>query len=455
MVIKLLLTLFFCCTSALYAAEQNKIIVCDNGLEMFHWDLAFLKEATQSVEVIPCFFGGELARTLLKALEARIEEVPELQVYLLASPTLLEPEDWSLVYHLEEKFPDNFHMEFAVQVAKLIPDLMTIDNHVKMFVVDEKYFSTGGTNLNDKFCGEGTFNPKEGEEDTNETEALFPKAMRDQDVVGSGPLAKELRHCFYTLYSLWEHYNKTQLLREDPEDFTHNPHYLPVFATPFVEKFDHSERVRILEEGQIKIVLGGPHQRKNAITEEYIRLIQGAKEEIILEHLYFLPIDSVLQALMDAVNRGVKLTLVTNALSDFGTDGTHLFCWGNRMSYVPIFYGSTYHFWDFWWVATLPVKNTEIFEYHIERVWLHKKVMLVDGKTAVIGSYNLGIKSAYGDYELILVIDSEEVVHDVRKVFEKDLTYSRKITPEQACSWYFNPWISYFGELQKRFSGIL
>ena len=36
------------------AQEENGIIVCDNGLEMFQWDLDFIREAKYSIDMAPC-----------------------------------------------------------------------------------------------------------------------------------------------------------------------------------------------------------------------------------------------------------------------------------------------------------------------------------------------------------------------------------------------------------------
>lgn len=451
----ILLILFFTPFQGM-AKEKNSVIVCENGLEMFGWDLEFVRHAEHSIDALVCFFGGSTARALLTEIEARLEEVPTLQVHVLASPVFIEPADWELIYHLQKRFPNNFHLELCSQIVKLLPDLVTIDNHIKMFIVDETYFSAGGTNLEERHCAEGTYTPDINDQHEGELkERLLPAGMRDQDVVGRGPIAKELRTAFFELYSLWEYYNQTSLLKVDPQTFQSNLYYFEVPSHPYVERFEHSDRVRDLDDKQIKMIVGGPHQKKNAITQEYIRLIQKARHEIILSHFYFFPSDPILKALMEAVNRGVKLTVITNGLSDDSPESAKFFAWANRVSYVPIFYGNTYHFWDAVRVAKFPVRNTQIYEYHVPNVFLHKKSMLVDHNIFVVGSYNMSMKSALGDYELILVIDSEEVNQDARRIHAVDLQYSKPVTPVEARRWYFDPVISYWGEMQKRFSGFL
>lgn len=445
----------FCLWSALFLVllhplwaqeEKNRVIVCENGLEMFHWDLDFVREAKQSVEVLACFFGGDIAQELLTAIEKRLEEVPQLQVYVLASPVFIQSEDFEMISHLQETYPHNFHLEWATQVIKFLPDLTSIDNHVKMFIVDETYFSAGGTNLEEKHCSEGTFTPKSKPKKGLDT--IFPAGMRDQDIVGRGPLAKELRREFYQLYSLWEYYNATLRLETNPKAFSENGYACPIVQKPFVQRFEKSERCRDLAGDQIRLVMGGPHQSSNLITEEYVRLIEGAQEEIVIEHLYFFPTETIFQALVDAVKRGVKLTLITNGVHDLAPEGCKLFGWGNRISYAPLFYGDTS-------IAPLELGNTRIYEYYVRDMFLHKKIMLIDKRTLIVGSYNFSFKSACGDYELIFVIESEEVAKDIRKVHERDLKYSKEITPLEAYEWYFDLGIYTWGKWQSKMSGFM
>ncbi len=438
------------------AEEKDALIVCDNGLEMFTWDLEFLSQAEHSVEALVCFFGGTIARRLLEAISARLEEVPTLQVHVLASPTMITPQNWKIIDSLCNRFPGNFHIEFSTQIAKLLPDIMTIDNHVKLFIVDETYYSAGGTNCEEHHCSKGTHTPLKKPTIEIEIDFMLPAGMRDQDVVGRGPIAAQLRTIFFQLYTQWEDYNKTKCLQEDPNQFNQNVHYFDVTGKrPYVERFEHSDRLRELGAENIRILLGGPHQPDNIITQEYVRLIQCAQEEIILSHLYFFPTKPIFQALMDAVKRGVKLTIVTNGLAADACEGAKLFVWANRISYVPMFYGTTFHFWDAQEVAAMPIGNTTVYEYCVPDVLLHKKTMLVDRRHFIVGSYNFGMKSAYGDYELILVIDSEKVAEDVLQVHLIDVAHSRQVSVQEACAWYFHPVISYWGELQKRFNGFM
>ncbi len=451
-----LLALSFHFSSLALAEEANSIIVCENGVEMFQWDLDFVRKAEQSIEISAVFLGGDIARELFKVLDERLTQVPHLQVYLLTSPYLLEPIDWEMLKALQAKYPRNLHVEHATTITIMWPDIAGIDNHIKMFIVDEKYFSSGGTNLDYPQCSEGTFTPERKTKDKISPLCdSLPSGMRDQDIVGKGALAKDLRISFYKLYALWEDFNKTNILKRDPEHFKNQNAYFPVTKQGQVARFDNSERQRFIAPSHIKKTIGGPHQEKNTITDRYVQLIKEAKQEIVIENLYFFPTDAIFKALLDAVNRGIKLTVVTNGISDISPEYSSLFCWATRMQYVPVLYGNTYHFWDAWDLPNKPIKNTRIFEYHVRDVLLHKKAMIVDRKKSIVGSYNLGTRSDMGDYEMIIEMDSAEIAEDILKVFQRDLQVSREVSPAEARSWYFDPVTSYIAELQKRFHGLL
>jgi phosphatidylserine/phosphatidylglycerophosphate/cardiolipin synthase-like enzyme len=147
--------------------------------------------------------------------------------------------------------------------------------------------------------------------------------------------------------------------------------------------------------------------------------------------------------------------VLTNGVGEFSPQYTQYFCWANRMNYVPVFYGSSFHFWDAWFMSSKPVKNTHVYEYHVKDVTLHKKVMIVDGKTSLVGSYNLGVRSDMGDYEMVIRLDSTTIASDLINVHKKDLQHSREISPEEACTWYFDPIIASLGEMQKRVHGLI
>lgn len=452
-VVMFLLALLLC--NLAKGEEKNRIIVCENSLEMLSWDFEFIRHAKYSLDISACFFGGKTARDLLAEIEARLETCPTLQVSILSTPFLIEAQDYVIIERLRKRFPRNFRIVQAQSVATFWPDISGIDNHIKVLVVDEQYFSMGGTNLEQSQCADGTYPlPRNG----NKSHSIgnqMPSAHRDQDIVGRGEMAKELRQTFCKIFTLWEHYNKTYFLEKDPEHFKDNPYYFEIPDKPYVASFENAPEAISLKEGQMRLVLAGPHQKRNKITETYVQLINEAKTEIKIANIYMCPADEIFKALLAAVNRGIKLTVLTNGVHELSPHYCAYFCWANRMSYVPFFHGQTYRLWDVVAVKNSKPKSTRIYEYYVEDVLLHKKIMIVDDHLFAIGSYNLGTKSHLSDYESLMVIESPEVVKAANKVYERDLTFSKEVKNEEAIYWYFDPVISFKAEFQKRFHGLI
>ncbi|MEZ5314978.1 MAG: phosphatidylserine/phosphatidylglycerophosphate/cardiolipin synthase family protein [Chlamydiales bacterium] len=437
------------------ADEDNAVIVCKNSLETVEWDLEFIRHAHHSIDFAPCFFGGEIARKFLAAIESRLEVCPDLQVHVLTSPVFFEKEDFEIFDYLKKTYPENFHFEYAANVIIVWPDIGGINNHVKLCVIDESYFSIGGTNFDTTHCADGTFTPEREFEKLNIFAKLGPAGTRDQDIVGRGPIAIEIRQTLCKLFALWHHYNMTNDFEINIDRFEKNPFYFEVLEKPFIEKFEESKEKIFLEKDRMEYLFSGPYQFCNPITQSYTRLIREAKKEIKIANLYMNPVDAILEALLESVNRGVKLTIITNGLSENAPNYNSYFAWANRLSYLPLFFGEKFNFWSSNLVKNMAPKDTRIYEYHVKDILLHKKVMIVDNAIVVIGSYNLGTKSHCSDYETVMVIHSPKVASMFEEIYQIDKEKSREIHPEEAIDWYFNPLISYIGHLQKSFSGFL
>jgi|GEM_PF-1294379 len=452
-----LLTILFLGVSAFAAEKSEAVIVCDNGLEMFAWDLDFVANANQSIEITSPFFGGKIARDLLAALDQRIQERPDLQVHLLFGPMFLEDRDTKMIKDLEEKFPENFHALAASEVAVSSPDLTSIGNHVKVFIVDEHYYAVGGTNLDEGLCTDGTYTPPRKPK-SKIGPLICPAGGRDGDVVARGALAKPLREMFFKLYAIFEDYEKTKRLIADPDHFAGKTRYFlldEAIEKPFAPLFESSDRVIVAD--KVEMYFSGsmdvPH---NKVTNAYAKLLQEAKKSVIIGNLYFNPPKQIYKALMGCVNRGIEMRVITNGVHEGITpEYNDKFCWANRMSYVPLFYGREYHMWEAFKAGSAKQKKTQIYEYIVPDVVYHKKAMVVDDDLFVVGSYNFGTKSDSSDYELILVIESKEIAAEALRVFQVDVDHSVEIRSTEARSWYFNPWYSYLGYTQRLFHTVL
>lgn len=434
--------------------HTNALIVTENGLETIEWDKELIRHAEQSVELSGSLCGGETFRSILDVMVERLNQVPNLQIHLLTCPVLLDEDDEKKLAEIMLRFPTRFHYMPCADVFFVLPDMALINNHVKMVVVDEKYYTAGGTNKEDRLATDGSYPvpriPKPGI-----LGAYMPAGVRDMDVVGSGPMAKTLRQQFYALYALWEYQKAHGSLPKKEEQSYNLNRYFAINDEMIAEIEGFDRNPRLIYNASIKMIFTGAMDHPNKISKEYERLMDGAQSYIVVANLYWNPAEIVLKSAMRAVNRGVSFELHSNGINDNSPKYNGLFVWANRINYPAIFYGKEFRFWEIQSSKKAPVRNTRVFEYHVKDILYHKKVMVIDNHITVIGSYNLGTKSDISDHEMVLVIDSKEVAQDVLKVIRRDQSLSLEVFADQAREWYFNPVTAYLAGTQKSFHGFM
>ncbi|MEG0554363.1 MAG: phosphatidylserine/phosphatidylglycerophosphate/cardiolipin synthase family protein [Victivallaceae bacterium] len=423
-----------------------EFVLSDNGQESYRLFLDCLQKAKRSVELCPCMIGGEIFYEILSVLKERMNTESELTVHMIIQPTMFDERDREELKAMKNLFPDRFHYVFTDFVPLNFPEINVIELHIKFCIVDGKYFMFGGSNLEDFMCTSGDVVPEENTSPRRFLNMRRPLAFRDQDVVCKNTeLAESLREIFYRLFAVWRHYSKTMCLVKDPWGLPCDYTPLGIYDT-VVKVFDeHPDKV-IVDGSRVRLIFSGPHIGKNnPIGQAYCDLIASAQRNIIIGNLYFLPVDRFMKSIRGAVNRGIDFTLISNGIHELSPDCTQHYCWGNRINYIPILYGRSFYLWEKYKVSQVGLKNTKVYEFYLYQTQYHKKVMLVDDRYFLIGSYNLCLKSEYYDYEGALVIDSEEVAAKVLKILDKDRTLSSHISADCAIGWFFDPKIYFLG----------
>ena len=113
----------------------------------------------------------------------------------------------------------------------------------------------------------------------------------------------------------------------------------------------------------------------------YLSAIEQATSEIIIANAYFVPGRHFRKALVNAVKRGVKVTLMLQGRKEhFLMFATHVF------------------------YSDFLKQGIEIFEYH--KSYMHSKVAVIDGHWATVGSSNID------PFSLLLAREANIVVED-------------------------------------------
>jgi cardiolipin synthase len=135
-------------------------------------------------------------------------------------------------------------------------------------------------------------------------------------------------------------------------------------------------------------------------------LLTSARRSIQLTMAYFAPDDELIDALLAAARRGVKVRLMLPARSD-----------------VRLLLIAAHSFYE-----CLLDAGVEIYER--QSVILHAKTMTIDDRVTMIGSTNLDHRSIEYNFELSAVIRSAAFGKQMHDLFENDIRYARRIDPD-------------------------
>ena len=156
----------------------------------------------------------------------------------------------------------------------------------------------------------------------------------------------------------------------------------------------------------IQIVASGPDSKWSAIKNGYVKMISSARHNIYLQTPYFVPDDSILEAMKIAALSGVEVCLIIPGKPD------NFFVHWASLSYV----------------GELLEAGVRCYTYN--RGFIHSKMMVADGLISSVGTANLDIRSFDLNFEINAFIYDEEVSQRIKAAFIKDLQDCTEITIE-------------------------
>ncbi len=236
-------------------------------------------------------------------------------------------------------------------------------NHRKIVVIDNETGFLGGINIKDKYINPNEIN-------------LF---WRDTHIMIQGEAVIDLQYLFI---SDW------------------------YFVSG--EKINLKE-VRYTNSYQISSdvptsILGSDYGKHNqTIMEAFFGMITNAKEEILITTPYFIPDDSIFNALKITSKSGVKIKLIIPEKPDIKT----------------AFYASQTYLKD------LIRSGVEVYYY--TKGMMHSKTMIIDGLISTVGSTNMDQRSFSLNAEVNAFIRDEAVAQKLKFHFEEDLKDCHKL----------------------------
>jgi cardiolipin synthase len=154
----------------------------------------------------------------------------------------------------------------------------------------------------------------------------------------------------------------------------------------------------------VQIIGGGPIYPMSNIMLTYFRIFTLAQKKLYITNPYFIPSDSILDALKQAAMSGVDVRLIMPEKSDSGIVGA----------------ASKFYFME------MLQAGVRIFLY--KKGFVHAKTVVADTRLSVVGTANMDIRSFDLNFEIMSVIYGENFGKQLEDVYLEDLKECREVT---------------------------
>jgi cardiolipin synthase len=238
-------------------------------------------------------------------------------------------------------------------------------NHRRVLVIDGRIGFTGGYGISDAWTGDGRTD----------------NHWRETNARMEGPVVKHLQAAF------------TESWLETTGALLGGDRYFPVLEP----------RGKVSAQIVKSSPIGGSFQNYML----FLLSIASARKSILITNSYFIPDDRMIDALLNAAARGVRVIVLVPGKID------HQITYrASRSNYGRMLLG-----------------GIEIFEYNA--ALMHAKTMVVDSVWATVGSTNFDNRSFALNEELNLTVYDAGMARQLEQAFADDLRYSKKITYEE------------------------
>lgn len=342
--------------------QGTKVRALMNGDEIFPPMLAAINAAQVSITFETyIYWAGDIGRAFAEALAGRARQ--GVKVHVLLDWVGSEKMDTRLVTTMEQA---------GVQVRRFHPphwsNLGRMNNrtHRKLLIADGRVGFTGGVGVAPQWTGR----------------AQDPDHWRDTHFEVEGPVVAQMQSVFI------DNWIKVT------GDVLHGPDYFPELAPA--------------GPARAQMFSSSPSGGSESMQLMYLLAVTAASRSIDLSAAYFVPDELTLQALSDALKRGVKLRIVV--------PGKHIDSEtvrrASRSTWGPLLKAG----------ATIAEYGPTMY---------HCKLMIVDGLLTSVGSTNFDNRSFRLNDEATLNIVDKAFASAQTAAFEADLALSHRVSYDE------------------------
>ncbi|MFD0694734.1 cardiolipin synthase [Paenibacillus sp. GCM10027628] len=353
-------------TNDAFLTQDNSVHIFTDGISKFN-DLFAKIEAAQSHIHIQYYIvkNDELGQRVMEALTKKAEQGVQVRFLYddIGSRTL------------KESFFRDF-VEAGGQVAAFFPSRIpylnyrvNYRNHRKLVVIDGHVGYMGGFNIGKEYLG---LDPKFG-------------FWRDTHLRLTGMVVRALQSRFILDWNL----ASAKHIEIEPIYF------------PDISELEAHSRV------PMQIVASGPNEAWPHFVYTFLKMIHSAKRRILLQTPYFIPEESMLNALRIAALSGIDVRIMIPQKAD------HLFV----------------HWASLYYVGELLQAGVKCYLY--DQGFLHAKTIVIDGEMASVGTTNFDIRSLRLNFETNAVMYHAETAKKLEHIFWKDMEGCLELTLEE------------------------
>lgn len=261
---------------------------------------------------------------------------------------------------------------FLSPILRFINTQINYRNHRKIVVIDGKIGFLGGNNIGDEYLGKGKLG-----------------YWRDTHIMVRGDFVLGLQGVFLDDYFT--------IKKANEEDFLYENEFEKYFPKP------ENSKKKI-----VQLVKSGPNSEFPGIMHAMLKMINMAEENIFITTPYFVPPESIMDALKVAALSGVDVRIL----------------FPGRYDHLIVYYASRSY------LAELIDCGVKVYLYN-SKSFIHAKVMSIDGKISTIGTANVDMRSFYLNYEINAVVYDDDFTKEIDDMFLCDLKDSTELSLEK------------------------
>jgi putative cardiolipin synthase len=403
--------------------QADWFVLLNDGPSALDWRLRAIDTATESIDLQTFLWSFDIAGSmvldhLMQAAERGVK------VKLLIDDTFLADEDeilLELAHHrnIEYRVYNPFKRRFGGVVTRWVLNLGEFGRlnhrmHNKAMVIDNRVAIVGGRNLADEYFG-------------LHGEANF----RDMELMVGGPVVQIITRSFDEYWNdRWSiPIDKLSHVTTSPADLEAARHvrgqneHLHVEVS-HTEKLDQwKSLIQSSFQGRAELIVDKPPEKSPdderdlpvQVADALADLFSNAQEEILIISAYLIPTERLESHIADAVERGVRVRILTNSIAS----NNHLAAHSAYRNHITTLLGHGAELHE----VRVDAEDRRIYMLEpIQRkaLALHAKALVIDSDKVFIGSANLDPRSLRINTEMGLLVTSPALNASIRQAVLPD-----------------------------------